>query len=105
MSLVYSKRLATALHSAGGTTHAGVCPAGRVWVALSALLVEESGAAGATAIVNAATVSFMFQKRAAADNGIYTWSGRLVLNPTEGLDLAVFSGTWSLLVSGYELVA
>ena len=66
---------------------------------------EESGTNGTVmSVQNAAGGNLVvFQRTAATPTGPWQWRGRQVYNPGESINFHVFSGTWSVMASGYEL--
>lgn len=63
-----------------------------------------SGVAGDSFGFQSAASGYLWLvKRAAADVGTYQWRGRQVFNPGESIVFEVFSGTWAVQASGYEL--
>lgn len=66
---------------------------------------EESGVAGTVMALQSPAGGNLWvaQRVLASDSGNAQWRGRQVFNPGESFNFHVFSGTWSLQASGYEL--
>lgn len=103
---VYSTRLyASAGLTAAGGVVGPVVPAGLLYVLRDLDVAEVSGTAGTImiAINQAGGQLWAAQRTAATPLGTFQWSGRQVYGAGERVAFQVFSGTWAIAASGYQL--
>jgi hypothetical protein len=104
----YSIRIFSAggLQAAAGTV-GPVVPAGRVWVVRCIDALEITGVApGQMEVLNPTLQPFWFCDRSSPQIGAnFQWRGRQVFEVGEQIGFHVFSGTWSIMASGYDLSA
>lgn len=103
MALIYTKRLGAAIQVGVGITTIYTAPTGLVSVVRSIGLAITGGTPGSVVIYiagvgtfHAATATALWQS--------FPWSGRMVVNPGEHLNISVVTnGQWECLVTGYQL--
>lgn len=99
---IYSVRLAAGSQAAGTSSIVFTAPAGKVTVVRDIRLGPQSAVPGIAA-VNLTGVAELFCAQGTTQ---YVTAGselRAVLNPGDTLTMDAISGTWSYLISGYEL--
>ena len=104
--VVYSQRLfaVQALTSTPGIV-GPVVPAGVIWVLRDLDIVVEAGTSGNNmAVLNQVGGLLVFLSVGTATPGPnYAWRGRQIYAQGEQIGFHVFSGTWDIAASGYQL--
>jgi hypothetical protein len=82
-------------------------PTGYVWVIRDiAVWCDTSNIASAIEFTGSeGQIFFLARQAAGADNQNQFWSGRVVLQPSQGFYITVISGEWDVTVCGYALSA
>jgi hypothetical protein len=104
-SAIYSTRFFAAQVLAGQNGTFGPVPAGTVWI-LKSVQVQSGAAAGAYVSLNlgASGPRLLFMDRATGPNHAY-WTGSIVLNAGESVQVQVVLQAANITVSGFSLPA
>lgn len=104
--VVYSQRLfaVQALTNAAGVV-GPVVPAGVIWVLRDLDIVVEAGATGNNMGVKNQVGGLLafFSVGTATPGPNFAWRGRQIYAVGEQIGFEVFSGTWDIAASGYQL--
>lgn len=104
MAYVYSKRLIEESAATTGSSVVYTVPANTVAVLRDFTAVCEVGGANSLVLYRTGGAVLFFANSAAV-NTYFHEEGRKVLEAGETVTLGITSGTWSIIVSGYELAA
>lgn len=82
-----------------------IVPDSFIYVVRDIDVVEETGVGTPAMVVKNQTLGFLtvFSRPSGDPTGHYQWQGRQVYGPGEQVGFEVFSGTWAIACSGYQL--
>jgi hypothetical protein len=109
MGTVYSTNLVTIPPTVGPVDVAVGPPAGYLWVVREICVVNELPASQINTLVGVFVGTNLGAVILRLDAGTITWeshvnwSGRVIIGPTDGLQVATVDNYWAVTIDGYQL--